>query len=73
MYNFKLLVENIKKCEVFVVENDVNNTKNDGKCENNTDGQVVLDGGSGNIYCLSIIGQIEGHFVLESNAKSTKA
>ncbi len=34
-------------------------------------GAVAL-GGEGEFYCLSIIGQIEGHYVLDSNQKATK-
>ena len=35
-------------------------------------GSVQTCGNGGNFYCLSIIGQIEGHFVLDSNQKATK-
>ena len=35
-------------------------------------GGVEIENDSGNYYCLSIIGQIEGHFSLESNQKATK-
>ncbi len=35
-------------------------------------GGVEIENQSGNFYCLSIIGQIEGHFSLESNQKATK-
>ncbi len=35
-------------------------------------GGVEIENGAGNFYCLSIIGQIEGHFSLDSNQKSTK-
>lgn len=35
-------------------------------------GSTMLDGQSGSFYCISIIGQIEGHYVLEGNQKSTK-
>ncbi|MBQ4071891.1 MAG: ATP-dependent Clp protease proteolytic subunit [Clostridia bacterium] len=35
-------------------------------------GSVKLDGESGTYYCLSIIGQIEGHFALEQSQKATK-
>lgn len=31
-----------------------------------------MDGEHGGIYCLSIIGQIEGHYVLDSTQKTTK-
>jgi ATP-dependent protease ClpP protease subunit len=36
------------------------------------DGAAVLESSEGNIYCLSVIGQIEGHFALESQQKATK-
>ena len=35
-------------------------------------GSVEVSGKSGTFYCLSIIGQIEGHYVLDQNQKSTK-
>lgn len=35
-------------------------------------GAVSTDSDSGRIYCLSIIGQIEGHYALPSDQKSTK-
>ncbi len=35
-------------------------------------GGVPIGSGDEIFYCLSIIGQIEGHFVLDSNQKSTK-
>ncbi|MBQ7333449.1 MAG: ATP-dependent Clp protease proteolytic subunit [Clostridia bacterium] len=35
-------------------------------------GGIEIENGSGNFYCLSIIGQIEGHFSLDSNQKATK-
>ena len=39
-----------------------------------TDGSAVLDsrGEGGAIFCLSIIGQIEGHYALEASQKATK-
>lgn len=36
------------------------------------DGGAVLENDSGAFYCLSIIGQIEGHYVLDSAQKTTK-
>ena len=36
------------------------------------DGGTVLDNGGGAFYCLSIVGQIEGHYVLDSAQKATK-
>ncbi len=35
-------------------------------------GSVELDGNEGTYYCLSIIGQIEGHYALDQNQKATK-
>ena len=35
-------------------------------------GSVPTDSKGGKIYCLSIIGQIEGHYTLPSDQKSTK-
>lgn len=35
-------------------------------------GSIEIGGGGGNYYCLSIIGQIEGHYVLDQNQKATK-
>lgn len=37
-----------------------------------TSGGAVMTGDQGGIYCLSIIGQIEGHYVLDSTQKTTK-
>ena len=36
------------------------------------DGGTVLDNGGGAYYCLSIIGQIEGHYILDNSQKTTK-
>ncbi len=35
-------------------------------------GGVEIENGAGNFYCLSIIGQIEGHYSLDQNQKATK-
>ena len=35
-------------------------------------GGVEIENGAGNFYCLSIIGQIEGHYALEQGQKTTK-
>ena len=37
-----------------------------------SDGGVRISGKTGNIHCLSIIGQIEGHYVLPDGQKATK-
>ena len=35
-------------------------------------GNATVEGKRGTFYCLSIIGQIEGHYALEQNQKTTK-
>lgn len=32
----------------------------------------ILEGGDGEIFCLSIIGQVEGHFAMDGGQKATK-
>ena len=44
----------------------------DGTQEMITDGSALLENGNGTFYCLSIIGQIEGHYVLDNTQKTTK-
>lgn len=54
----------------------------DGNCESKdkekkTDeiketGSVITRGEAGNIHCLTIIGQVEGHYILGDNQKATK-
>lgn len=36
------------------------------------DGAAVLEGEGGDIFCLTIIGQVEGHYTVESGQKATK-
>ena len=36
------------------------------------DGCTVVEGERGSVYCLTIIGQIEGHYVLDNSQKTTK-
>lgn len=36
------------------------------------DGNVTVKGGGKTIHCLSVIGQIEGHFALDAGQKATK-
>lgn len=36
------------------------------------DGVAEVGNGVSGIYCLSIIGQVEGHYILDSNQKTTK-
>ena len=35
-------------------------------------GSAKTEGSDGNFYCLSIIGEIEGHVILDPSRKSTK-
>ena len=44
---------------------------NKGEAKEN-DGAIEIGNGNQSFYCLSIIGQIEGHYMLESNQKATK-
>ncbi len=37
-----------------------------------SDGNVTVKGGGKTIHCLSVIGQIEGHFALDAGQKATK-
>ncbi len=39
---------------------------------NRDDNEIAVSSDKSGIYCLSIIGQIEGHYVLDSNQKTTK-
>lgn len=48
------------------------NTLEDGAQEMIKDGSAILENGSGTFYCLSVIGQIEGHYVLDNTQKTTK-
>ena len=54
-------------------------TNQENDAENNDTAQGILDFGSalthtphGTVYCLTIIGQIEGHMTASSNTKTTK-
>ena len=44
----------------------------DANKERPDDGSVTVKNANGSIHCLSIIGQIEGHYLLGENQKSTK-
>ena len=46
--------------------------ENEKKSDLVHDGAVELDGEGGKIYCLTIIGQVEGHYALDSTQKTTK-
>ncbi len=50
-------------------KNGVADTHDEGMVK---DGGTVIESGGAAFYCLTVIGQIEGHFVLEQNQKATK-
>ena len=52
--------------------NNDNSLKNEKSEEVKEFGSVVATDGKHKIYCLTIIGEIEGHTVLAENSKSTK-
>jgi ATP-dependent protease ClpP protease subunit len=53
------------------MEKDTNMSEN--KAENSADyGISEISGGDETLYCLSIIGQIEGHYALDTAQKATK-
>ena len=56
-------------------ENEQSDDNNDySKCSDNQnlDGAVIITSGGYRIFCLTIIGQIEGHYILPSQNKATK-
>ena len=56
-------------------ENEQNGEDRDysGESSNtNLDGAVIINSGCNRIFCLTIIGQIEGHYILPSQNKATK-
>lgn len=68
-----------RKNHPFSVKNEIDaqEEENGKKEEGATDGtwdSIVRSGGvrTDNIHCLSVIGQIEGHYVLPDNQKATK-
>ena len=52
------------------IENQANEISNEGGMIR--DGGAILENEGGAFYCLSIIGQIEGHYVLDNSQKTTK-
>ena len=42
------------------------------KNEQNDNGSVIVKNSCGSIHCLSVIGQVEGHYLLGENQKTTK-
>ncbi len=57
-------------------EKNADNIENEGKLESldgiEESGSVRTNGKDANIHCLSIIGQIEGHYMLPEGQKATK-
>jgi len=50
-----------------------NENSNENSSENDReDGAITLQGGGHSIHCLTIIGQIEGHYVSDAQTKTTK-
>lgn len=47
-------------------------TPNQGENEMIKEGGAILENDGTSIFCLSIIGQIEGHFILDNGQKATK-
>lgn len=46
--------------------------KNESEIQQDGNKGALLEGNCGKIYCLSIIGQVEGHYALDSTQKTTK-
>lgn len=53
-------------------ENDVEIENRDVNHPQVSDGAVITSNGKRTLFCLTIIGQIEGHYILPSQNKSTK-
>ena len=49
-----------------------NSIENEGIESVIKNGSIEIESDKGTFYCLSIIGQIEGHYVLDQNQKTTK-
>ena len=57
--------------EEFKNNDDFDETCGDAS-QDGFDGSVTVKKSNGYIHCLTIIGQIEGHYALPPNSKSTK-
>ena len=53
------------------MENNENKDRDTNERVNSL-GATEVDGAHGSIYCLSIIGQVEGHYALDNTQKTTK-
>ena len=54
------------------MEKNQDGSKNQGDEAMLKEGAALLDGDGGTIFCLTIIGQIEGHYILDNTQKTTK-
>lgn len=54
------------------MENEQKNEQNTGEETMIKNGTALLENEGGGIFCLCIIGQIEGHYVLDNTQKTTK-
>ena len=54
------------------MEKKQDGSKNQGDEAMLKEGAALLDGDGGTIFCLTIIGQIEGHYILDNTQKTTK-
>ena len=73
MYNLKEYGENLKKMILGVKFMESNSQNEKNNLQNAIDvGVTSIENSENSFYCLSIIGQIEGHYVLDGNQKTTK-
>ena len=70
-FSANLSVQNQEECET-ENENGGNEAKENTVPPNMTDGSVTMKTEKNTIHCLTIIGQIEGHYILPSQNKTTK-
>lgn len=54
------------------MEKERENTTNQSDENMVNDGTAIINSEGGDIFCLTIIGQIEGHYILDSTQKTTK-
>jgi ATP-dependent protease ClpP protease subunit len=72
---FKKIVKKIikaRKKEKYAMDINKNESVPPEEVSMIRDGGAMLEADEGDIYCLSIIGQIEGHYALEATQKATK-
>ena len=50
----------------------MNENKNNRDAVEEKDGSIIVKNSKGSIHCMSIIGQIEGHYISPENQKATK-